>query len=43
VTILIIGTNLNCAEETIGALIEDEQKSKLRRPDYRFKVGPYSC
>lgn len=33
----IIGTNLNCAEETVGALIEDEQKGKLRRPDYRFK------
>jgi len=33
----IIGTNLNCAEETVGALIEDSNKGLLRRPDYRFK------
>lgn len=39
----IIGDNLVCAEETVGSLIFDDAKGKLRKPDYRFKdkgVGP---
>jgi NADPH-dependent glutamate synthase beta subunit-like oxidoreductase len=33
----IIGDNLIDAEETIGALVADDARGKLRKPDYRFK------
>jgi adrenodoxin-NADP+ reductase len=33
----IIGTNLQCAEETVGSIAEDAAAGRLRRPDYRFK------
>ena len=33
----IIGTNLHDAEETVGSIVEDDERGILRRPDYRFK------
>ena len=33
----IIGDNLIDAEETIGALVADDARGMLRKPDYRFK------
>ena len=31
----IIGTNLNCAEETVGAIVEDDGNGKLPEPKRR--------
>ena len=33
----IIGDNLVCATETVVSLVQDDEKGKLRRPDYRFR------
>jgi adrenodoxin-NADP+ reductase len=33
----IIGDNLIDAEETVGALVADDARGMLRKPDYRFK------
>ena len=33
----IIGDNLVDAEETVGALVADDARGMLRKPDYRFK------
>ena len=33
----IIGDNLADAEETVGALVADDARGTLRKPDYRFK------
>ena len=33
----IIGDNLVDAEETVGALVADDERGMLRKPDFRFK------